>query len=171
MIFSDTRDPRLITVRRGGTLSDEDHHLLALWAADCAEHVVKFFEDERPDDPRPREAIALARAWTRGDVRMSDARRGAGAANTAARDLSGPAREAAHAAGQAGVVPHVAEHELGAAAYGIRAARAAATQDDRDEAGRAECRWQREQLPDAIRELVMADQVRRNANCWNVFTI
>ncbi|MGH3429695.1 MAG: putative immunity protein, partial [Mycobacteriales bacterium] len=26
------RDLRLVTVRRGGTLTDSDHHLLALWA-------------------------------------------------------------------------------------------------------------------------------------------
>ena len=62
MIFSEKRDPRLITVRRGGTLLDADHHLLALWAADCAEHVLPFFEQERPSDDRPRQAIDLARA-------------------------------------------------------------------------------------------------------------
>jgi hypothetical protein len=33
------RDPRFITIRRGGTLTDSDHKLLALWAATCAEHV------------------------------------------------------------------------------------------------------------------------------------
>jgi hypothetical protein len=35
MILSKTRDPRLVTIRRGGTLTDADHHLLALWAAVC----------------------------------------------------------------------------------------------------------------------------------------
>ena len=44
MILSDVRDPRLITVRRGGTLLDDDHHRLAVWAADCAEHVLGYFE-------------------------------------------------------------------------------------------------------------------------------
>lgn len=29
MIFSKERDLRLVTVRRGGTLKDDDHHLLA----------------------------------------------------------------------------------------------------------------------------------------------
>jgi hypothetical protein len=56
------------------------------------------------------------------------------------------------------VVAHVAAHELGAAAYTIKAARAAAPECDRESAGRLECRWQREQLPDAIRELVVEDQ-------------
>ena len=31
MILSKDRDPRLITIRRGGTLTDDDHRLLALW--------------------------------------------------------------------------------------------------------------------------------------------
>jgi hypothetical protein len=83
----------------------------------------------------------------------------------AARELSGAARHAAYAAGQAAVVAHVAAHELGAAAYAIKAVRAA----EGDSAGRIECRWQREQLPEAIRELVLDDQRLRNEICWSVF--
>jgi hypothetical protein len=171
MILGDERDPRLVTARRGGTLTDADHHLLALWAADCAEHVLHFFEEAVPDDPRPRQAVELARAWARGEAKMSESRNGAFAANAAARDLSGPAREAAHAAGQAAAVPHVAEHELGAAAYGIRAARAAASPDGRQAAGLAERDWQRAQLPDEIRQLVLEDQARRNDKCWGLFEV
>jgi hypothetical protein len=66
------------------------------------------------------------------------------------------------------VVAHVAAHELGAAAYAIKAARAAARGCE-ERAGRLECRWQREQLPDAIRELVLDDQRLRNDICWRVF--
>jgi len=29
--------------------------------------------------------------------------------------------------------------------------------------------WQRDQLPDAIRELILDDQRRRNDICWSVF--
>ncbi|MDQ2654286.1 MAG: hypothetical protein M3Z20_14730, partial [Chloroflexota bacterium] len=130
MILPKERDPRFITIRRGGTLTDADHHLLALWAAACAEHVLPFFEAVRPEDPRPRQAIALARAWTRGEVTMTQARTAAGHANAAARDLAGSARHAAYAAGQAAAVAHVAAHELGAAAYAIKAARTAAPNDE-----------------------------------------
>ena len=63
----------------------------------------------------------------------------------------------------------MADHELGAAAYAIRAVRAAAGGDDRDDAGRAECRWQRAQLPDDIRALVLDDQRLRNRKCWSLF--
>ncbi len=87
----------------------------------------------------------------------------------AARELSGAARHAAFAAGQAGVVAHVAAHELGAAAYAIKAAQAAVPKADADTAGRRECSWQREQLPEQIRELVLDDQRLRNDICWRVF--
>ena len=169
MIFGKTRDPRLITVRRGGTLLDADHRLLALWAADCAEHVLHGFEQAQPDDDRPRLAIEAARAWARGEIAMDQSRAAGGHAMGAARELKGAAREAAFAAGQAGVVAHVAAHELGAAAYAIRAARAAVPEAQRMEAGRLECQWQRAQLPDAIRDLVLDDQRLRNEFCWYVF--
>ena len=101
MIFSEIRDPRLITVRRGGTLQDADHRLLAVWAADCAQHVLHFFEQVQPDDDRPRRAIEQAHAWVRGEITMTEARTAAGHAMGAARALRGAAREAAYAAGQA----------------------------------------------------------------------
>ena len=169
MILPKDRDPRFITIRRGGTLTDSDHHLLALWAAACAEHVLHLFESAKPSDPRPRQAVEQARAWARGDITMSQARAAAGAANAAARDLSGAARHAAYAAGQAAAVAHVAAHELGAAAYAIKAARAAAPEVECENSRRLECRWQRDQLPDAIRDLVLDDQRLRNDICWSVF--
>src|SRR5512137_1615118 len=145
MILPKKRDPRFITVRRGGTLQDSDHHLLAVWAADCAQHVLHLFEEMQPNDDRPRRAIELARAWTRGEITMSQARAAGGHAMAAARELSGAARHAAYAAGQAAVVAHVAAHELGAAAYAIKAARAAALDGRAEESGRLECKWQHAQ--------------------------
>jgi hypothetical protein len=124
MILPKDRDPRFITIRRGGTLTDSDHQLLALWAAACAEHVLHLFESVQPADQRPRQAIEQTRAWARGEITMSQARTVGGHAMAAARDLT---------------------------------------------AGRLECRWQREQLPDAIRELVLEDQRLRNEICWSVF--
>jgi hypothetical protein len=82
--------------------------------------------------------------------------------------LRGAARHAAYAAGQAAAVGHVAAHELGAAAYAIKAVRAA-PEGGSESAGRLECQWQRQQLPEAIRELVIDDQRLRNDICWSVF--
>ncbi len=96
---------------------------------------------------------------------MSQARAAGGHANAAARNLRGAERYAAYAAAQAALVAHVAAHELGAAAYAIKAVRAAAGES----ASRLECQWQRDQLPDTIRELVLDDQRLRNDICWSVF--
>ncbi|HLH61469.1 MAG TPA: hypothetical protein VKV20_07255 [Ktedonobacteraceae bacterium] len=169
MILPKDRDPRFVTIRRGGTLTDYDHRLLALWAALCAEHVLGFFESVRPEDPRPRRAIEQAHAWARGEIKMTQARAAGGHAMGAARDLRGAARYAAYAAGQAACVAHVAAHELGAAAYAIKAVRAAVPEGEGESTGRRECQWQRDQLPEAIRELVLDDQRLRNDICWSLF--
>jgi hypothetical protein len=169
VILPKDRDPRFITIRRGGSLTDADHRLLALWAAACAEHVLHHFEAVQPSDNRPRDAIRGVRAWARGQRTMTASRAAGGHAMAAARPLSGPARHAAFAAGQAAVVAHVAAHELGAAAYAIKAARASAAPGDADAVGRRECRWQRRQLAPAIRDLVLDDQRIRNEICWSVF--
>jgi Imm-5 like putative immunity protein len=169
VILPKVRDTRFITIRRGGSLTDSDHRLLALWAAACAEHVLHLFEAVQPADSRPRQAIEQIRAWTCGQVSMAASRAAGGHAMAAARPLRGAARHAAYAAGQAAVVAHVAAHELGAAAYAIRAAQAHAPADATDIAGRIECRWQRAQIPDAVRDLVLDDQRLRNGICWSVF--
>ena len=167
MILPKVRDPRFITVRRGGSLRDDDHHLLAVWAADCAEHVLHHFEQARPGDDRPRRAIDLGRAWARGEIPWAEARTAAGHANAAARDLRGAARHAAYAAGQAAAVGHVAAHELGAAAYAIRAVRAAPPRGRRRRSPGVPVAAG--PLPDEIRELVLDDQRLRNELCWFAF--
>ncbi|MGA0556620.1 putative immunity protein [Larkinella sp. VNQ87] len=169
MILPKQRDLRFITIRRGGTLTDAHHQLLAVWAAACAEHVLPLFEQVSPNDPRPRQAIELTRAWVRGEIPMKVCHQVAFAANAAGKGLPDAARFAALAAGQAVAVAHVAAHELGAAAYAIRAVRASVDEPQQEERGRAECQWQREQLPDAIRALVLDDQKLRNHLCWFVF--
>ena len=112
MILPKDGDPRFVTIRRGGTLSESDHQILVLWAASCAEHVLGLFETAQPEDRRPRQAI----------------------------DAPGHGDLAVHPG--AGLVEHV---------------------------GRLECRWQRNQLPTAIRELVLDDQRMRNDICRSVF--
>ena len=168
-ILPKDRDPRLITLRRGGTLTDDDHHLLAAWALGCAEHVLPLFEEHRPEDRRPRHAIELGYAWIRGEVSMGVAHQAAFQANAAGKGMPDPAKFAALSAGQAVAVAHVAAHDLGAAAYAIRAAGASVPADDAGLARARERDWQRDQLPAAVRDLVLDDQRQRSAICWNVF--
>jgi hypothetical protein len=95
------------------------------------------------------------------------------AAQGATREIkedSEAARLAALSAGQAAVVAHVAAHELGAAAYAIRAVMAASPKHKKETARLNECQWQRENLPEKIRALVIDDECLRNEICWFVFS-
>lgn len=167
MILPKERDYRLVTIRRGGTRSDENHRLLAMCAATSAEPVLSLYETVSPYDKRPHLAIAGIRAWASGTMSMMEARAAGGHAMAAARSLTGAARFAAFAAGQAAVVSHVPEHELGAAAYTIKAVRETERGEAAVAAGRRECHWQHTQLPNSIRALVLDDQRHRNSICWN----
>lgn len=168
-ILPKVRDPRLITIRRGGTLTDDHHRLLAEWALQCAEHVLPLFEHDHPGDTRPREAIAVGRAWVRGEVPMTVAHDTAFIANAAGRGQPDPAKFAALSAGQAVAVAHVAAHDLGAAAYAIRAVGASVGPADAARVQAEERRWQRDRIPAELRELVIEDQRARSAICWHVF--
>ena len=101
-----------------------EHRALAVWAADCAERVLPFFESERPEDQRPREAIRACREWARtGIFRMKEVREIALSAHAAAREAveDGPARFAARSAGHAMATAHVPTHSIAAASYAAKA--------------------------------------------------
>ena len=168
--YTGSRDARFVAVQRGGLLDETTHRLLASWAADCAEHVLPLFTAKYSEDDRPARAIETARAWSHGKATVGEAREAAFAAHAAARDATDEAaREVARAAGHAVATAHMADHELGAAAYAIRAVRAASAADWRAEAGRIECQWQRERLPAAIRALVLSDEEHRMHKLWSLF--
>ena len=104
----------------------EDHRSQALSAADCAERVLALFEGQYPGDDRPRKAIEAARAWARGEIRVSEARAAALEAHAAARAASAhpAAVAAARSAGHAAATAHTAGHAPHAAAYAKKAAAA-----------------------------------------------
>ena len=85
-------------------LDKREHRSLVLWAADCAERALPYFEEKYPKDDRPRNAVEAGRAWVRGEIAMSEVRVAAFAAHAAARDVDqAAARAAARAAGHAAV--------------------------------------------------------------------
>ncbi|WP_243075400.1 putative immunity protein [Microbacterium sp. SS28] len=125
------------------SLSEEDRRLVAAWAADCAERVLPLFEAEAPADARPRDAVARARAFSRGELTAAGEIRRRFVAGRAAHSASSPAgAAAARAAAQAAGVAHMGAHALGAAAYAAKAAGMA------DPAGGAaiELDWQLEHI-------------------------
>jgi hypothetical protein len=130
-------------------LSESDRRLLALWAADCAEHVLPLFEREAPEDTRARDGIDRARAFGRGERDTAEEIRRRFVAGRSAQSARTPAGvAAARAAGQASGVAHMGAHALGAAAYAAKAAML--TGADQEASRREEVRWQLRRLtPDA----------------------
>ena len=133
-------------VEHARRLDEQDHRSLALWAADCAERVLPYFEENYPEDDRPRKALEAGRAWARGEIACGAARAAAVAAHTAARAADeGAARASARAAGHAAATAHMAGHARHAAAYAVKAATAAGT------ASATERYWQCRRLPEHLR--------------------
>lgn len=119
---------------------DREHRALARFAAECAARVLPLFEAKHPRDRRPRDALAILRAWERGEVDMMTARRAAVLAHAAARRAKDPAAiAAARAAGQAVATAHSRFHASAAAGYAAKAV------------AEAERAWQRQQLPARLR--------------------
>lgn len=130
--------------------SKQDQKALAIWAADCAEHVLSYFEERYPKDNRPRKAIEACRMWARtGVFKMADVRRDSLAAHAAAREAeeNSAARFAARAAGQAMATAHVSSHAIGAAWYGVKAAEVAGVTGERE--------WQYRRLPKHLRFFIL----------------
>lgn len=132
------------------SLSEADRRLAAAWAADCAERVLVLFETEAPADDRPRDAIARAHAFARGELDTAGEIRRRFVAGRAAHSVtSAAAVAAARAAAQAAGVAHMGAHALGAAAYAAKAAGLAAP--DQPEAVSEEIVWQLAHLSAPVR--------------------
>jgi GrpB-like predicted nucleotidyltransferase (UPF0157 family) len=129
------------------SLPEADRRLVAAWAADCAERVLPLFETEAPDDDRPRDAIARARAFSAGELDAAGEIRRRFVANRASQVVTSPAaKAAAWSAGQAAGVAHMGAHALGAAAYAAKAAEL-----DHPGAGATEIVWQLEHASGPVR--------------------
>ncbi|WP_091183088.1 putative immunity protein [Paenibacillus catalpae] len=133
-----------------------DHRVLALWAADCADRAKPCFETIWAEDNRMQEAIHAARAWSRGELPMTAARKAAIAAHAAARDVietSSAAARAARAAGHAAATAHVANHAVHAAAYAATAIRDFADKKEADIVTDREREWQYKRLVELLERL------------------
>lgn len=135
----------------------DDQKLLAIWAIDCAERVLPFFEKIYPSDSRPRIAIETCQRWVSTDeFKMSVIRKTSLDSHAAARDVidNAAACFAARAAGQAVATAHITQHAYGAAYYALKAI--AATDVANAENNVAdEMEWQSQQLPESLRQEIM----------------
>lgn len=138
-------------------LSEHELREIAGYAADCARRALSIFEQDRPADTRPRDAIEAAYAFAGGGPRTGALRQSAWAAYRAAREAASPAavdaaRAASHAAAAAYLHPlasaHQVKHILGAAAHAARAEELASGADQRVMVGTLE--WARQHAPPAV---------------------
>jgi hypothetical protein len=143
------KQPKFSLNRKDGPMEalvkGTDKKTLAVWAIDCAERVLPYFEENYPEDHRPRDALVALRAWiATGEFRMADIRGASLASHAAAREVGEdtPARSAARATGQAVATAHVPTHSLGAANYALQAIYRSTNPADADAAIAKERNWQ-----------------------------
>jgi polygalacturonase len=130
-------------------VADTDHRTLAVWAIECAERVLPYFEEHHPEDRRPRRAIETLQAWIdTGAFSMAVVRKASLDAHAAARDVGADnaARSAARAAGQAVATAHVPRHAYGPAVYAQQAVHRAASPAEAPAAAARERDWQYQRL-------------------------
>ena len=125
-------------------MTEKEHKQLTFWAAECAGHVLYIFE-QNSKDTRPRNAIEAAKAWSRGEIKIGEARKFAFAAHAAARETNNlNAKAAARSAGHAAATAHVPTHAKYAAKYAIKAA------FDKE----MELNWQKSLTPEKLMQYV-----------------
>jgi hypothetical protein len=148
------RDKGFIAEQRGGLLKKEQHKLLIKWACDCAEHILPLFGEKL--DERLENAILIAKEWEKGNATAGDARNASLGAIALAKESSNTTSIAvARAVGHAVATAHMADHSLGAALYALKAVKNAGRSID------TERKWQNEQLPSEIMELVLTTMSKK----------
>jgi hypothetical protein len=148
------RDKRFIAEHRGGPLKKEQHYQLITWACDCAENVLHLFGEII--DERLKNALNVAKEWKQGNTSVGDARKASlGAIAVANESSNQTAIAVARSVGHAVATAHMADHSLGAALYALKAVKNAGKSID------AERRWQDEQLPSEIKDLILTARKSR----------
>ena len=106
----------------GHLIDQANRRVLILWALELGGETVLQLTKRYPEDLRPREAIAAARAWAAGEIKMPIAKRAILNCHAMAKELTDPADIArCHAVGQACSVVHTAGHALGYPMYELTA--------------------------------------------------
>lgn len=125
-------------------IEEQKHRTLAMWAIDCAEHILPIFENKYPKDNRPREVLLAAKSWAHGHIKMPAAKKAAHAthnAATAVAEKDPAACAAARAVGHAVGAVHVETHAIGVVMYGITAFVCSSEKEVVDAVIPRECKW------------------------------
>lgn len=150
------RDKRFIAEHRGGLLKKEHHKQLINWAVKCSEHVLPLICDAV--DERLINALLIAKEWSGGKAKTGDAMKASVRSHAVARETINPISAAiARSIGHAAATAHMADHSLGAAIYALKAVKFA------DKSIDVERKWQNDQLPSEIRELVLSTRTEKEA--------
>lgn len=137
-------------------MKKEQHRQLIKWACDCCEHILSFYVGEV--DERIYKALLVAKSWEKGRASVGDARNAALDAIAVANEASNPVSDSiARSVGHAAATAHMADHSLVAAFYALKAVKKAGKSID------AERKWQNEQLPAEIMELVLDIRNKKEA--------
>ena len=148
------RDKRFIAEHRGGLLKKDQHRQLIKWACDCAENVLPLFGETL--DERLTNALMIAKEWAKGKATVGDARNASLQAIAVANESSSPiAIAVVRAVGHAVATAHMADHSLVSALYALKAVKNAGKSVE------AERKWQNEQLPSEIMELVLTTRSKK----------
>jgi hypothetical protein len=148
------RDKRFLAEHRGGPLKKEQHIQLINWACDCSKNVLTLSGEK--SDERLICALSIAKDWTIGKATIGDARKASLKAIDVANESSNPISVAvARAVGHAVATAHMADHSLGAALYALEAVKNAGKSVDEER------KWQNEQLPSEIMDLVLATRIKK----------
>jgi hypothetical protein len=148
------RDRIFIAEHRGGLLKKEQHIQLIKWACKCSEHVLNLFGETL--DERLNKAFLIAEEWANGNASVGDAMKASVGAHAVARKSANPTSIAvARSVGQAVATAHMADHSLLAALYALKALKNADISID------TERKWQNEQLPSEIKDIVMTAMIMK----------
>jgi hypothetical protein len=148
------RDKIFIAEHRGGTLKKEQQKQLMIWACSCVENVLPLIGEHAAQ--QLKNVLQVCKDWVEDKATVGEARKASLKAITVANESSNLIVIAvARAAGHAVATAHMADHALGAALYALKAVKMAGRSVD------AERKWQNEQLPSEIKDLVLSTRGKK----------
>ena len=142
------RDKNWVLEHRGGSLKIDQQKQLMKWALECVNHLLPLLNGSINE--KITNAITVGNNWITGKATTGDAIKSAREIIKYVRTLNNELEILiTRAAGQAVATAHMADHSMGPVYYGIKAIKINGGSID------SEIKWQIEQLPNNIKELVL----------------